>query len=125
MHKLNKIKGNCHAALTSRQEILKNSMFVRRKGRMENGRSMVEMLGVLAIIGVLSIVGIFGLKNALEIHKANEAYYDLTYAMQLSQENYYKFLFDINFQTKEYENLKKINEFYDDKLDGLEKKIRG
>lgn len=39
---------------------------------MELGRSMVEMLGVLAIIGVLSIVGIQGYKKAMLKHKANE-----------------------------------------------------
>lgn len=38
----------------------------------EAGRSMVEMLGVLAIIGVLSIVGIAGYKQAMNKIKANE-----------------------------------------------------
>ena len=40
--------------------------------RGESGRSMVEMLGVLAIIGVLSIVGIQGYKQAMNKIKANE-----------------------------------------------------
>ena len=44
-----------------------------KKNLMELGRSMVEMLGVLAIIGVLSIVGIQGYKKAMNKHKANEA----------------------------------------------------
>ena len=39
---------------------------------MELGRSMVEMLGVLAIIGVLSIVGIAGYKKAMNKIRANE-----------------------------------------------------
>jgi len=39
----------------------------------ESGRSMVEMLGVLAIIGVLSIIGISGYKTAMAKIKANEA----------------------------------------------------
>lgn len=39
---------------------------------MQLGRSMVEMLGVLAIIGVLSIVGIQGYKKAMNKMKANE-----------------------------------------------------
>lgn len=43
-----------------------------RQGFMQLGRSMVEMLGVLAIIGVLSIVGIQGYKKAIAKHKANE-----------------------------------------------------
>ena len=42
--------------------------------KMELGRSMVEMLGVLAIIGVLSIVGIAGYKKATLKHYANEAW---------------------------------------------------
>ncbi len=37
----------------------------------ENGRSMVEMLGVLAIIGVLSIAGIAGYRTAMDMHAAN------------------------------------------------------
>lgn len=41
---------------------------------MELGRSMVEMLGVLAIIGVLSIVGIQGYKKAMLKIKANDAW---------------------------------------------------
>jgi len=38
----------------------------------ENGRSMVEMLGVLAIIGVLSIGGIAGYTLAMNKYRANE-----------------------------------------------------
>ena len=38
----------------------------------EQGRSMVEMLGVLAIIGVLSIGGIAGYTMAMNKHRANE-----------------------------------------------------
>ena len=38
----------------------------------ENGRSMVEMLGVMAIVGVLSITGIYGYTKAMERHRANE-----------------------------------------------------
>ena len=39
----------------------------------QNGRSMVEMLGVLAIIGVLSVGGVYGYGVAMKKHKANEA----------------------------------------------------
>ena len=39
----------------------------------ENGRSMVEMLGVLAIIGVLSIAGVQGYSYAMAKHRANDA----------------------------------------------------
>ena len=38
----------------------------------ETGRSMVEMLGVLAIIGVLSVGGIAGYTMAMNKYKANE-----------------------------------------------------
>ena len=38
----------------------------------EQGRSMVEMLGVLAIIGVLSVGGIAGYTTAMRSHRANE-----------------------------------------------------
>ena len=38
----------------------------------EKGRSMVEMLGVLAIIGVLTIIGITGFRYALNKHYANQ-----------------------------------------------------
>ena len=38
----------------------------------ESGRSMVEMLGVLAIIGVLSIGGIMGYNRAITKYRTNE-----------------------------------------------------
>ena len=38
----------------------------------ENGRSMIEMLGVLAVIGVLSVGGIYGYTVAMRRHRANE-----------------------------------------------------
>ena len=38
----------------------------------EQGRSMVEMLGVLAIIGVLSVGGIAGYTTAMNKYRANE-----------------------------------------------------
>ena len=37
------------------------------------GRSMIEMLGVLAIIGVLSVSGIAGYSKAMEKYKVNKA----------------------------------------------------
>ncbi len=40
--------------------------------KIESGRSMVEMLGVLAIIGVLSIGGIAGYTTAMNRYRANE-----------------------------------------------------
>ena len=41
------------------------------KTTQETGRSMVEMLGVLAVIGVLSVGGIAAYKNAMNKHEAN------------------------------------------------------
>ena len=38
----------------------------------EYGRSMVEMLGVLAVIGVLSVTAVTGYRVALDKHHANE-----------------------------------------------------
>ena len=52
--------------------------------KLESGRSMVEMLGVLAIIGVLSIGGIAGYTMAMNRHKANEV---ITAASMLSIAN--------------------------------------
>ena len=39
--------------------------------KIESGRSMIEMLGVLAIIGVLSIGGLAGYTMAMNRHRAN------------------------------------------------------
>ena len=41
------------------------------KAPTQTGRSMVEMLGVLAIVGVLSIAGLMGYRYAMNKHKAN------------------------------------------------------
>ena len=42
----------------------------------EKGRSMIEMLGVLAIVGVLSVAGIAGYGKAMEKWKTNHAIED-------------------------------------------------
>ncbi len=47
------------------------------KIKKENGRSMIEMLGVLAIIGVLSISAISGFRSAMDKHKANQVLNDV------------------------------------------------
>ncbi len=39
--------------------------------KIESGRSMIEMLGVLAVIGVLSIGGLAGYTMAMNRHRAN------------------------------------------------------
>ncbi|HBO49355.1 MAG TPA: hypothetical protein DD619_00955 [Alphaproteobacteria bacterium] len=45
----------------------------------ETGRSMIEMLGVLAIIGVLSIAGIAGYSKAMEKWKIDKLVEDYSY----------------------------------------------
>ncbi|MBQ3117794.1 MAG: hypothetical protein IJC11_05690 [Alphaproteobacteria bacterium] len=40
------------------------------------GRSMVEMLGVLAIIGVLSVAGIAGYRYAMDRYIANDVLHE-------------------------------------------------
>lgn len=44
----------------------------------QSGRSMVEMLGVLAIIGVLSVGAISGYRHAMNRHEANQIINNLT-----------------------------------------------
>lgn len=45
---------------------------IQEKTNSQSGRSMVEMLGVLAIIGVLSVGGIAGYKTAMDMYKKNQ-----------------------------------------------------
>ena len=45
---------------------------VKVNSKSQKGRSMVEMLGVLAVIGVLSVGGVYGYGVAMKKHKANE-----------------------------------------------------
>lgn len=45
----------------------------------ENGRSMIEMLGVLAIIGVLSVGGIAGYSKAMMKYKVNKTIEQITH----------------------------------------------
>ena len=51
----------------------------------ENGRSMVEMLGVLAIIGVLSVAGIAGYTMAMNKYRANEVAQSASMLLILAQ----------------------------------------
>ena len=48
----------------------------------EKGRSMIEMLGVLAIIAVLSVGGIAGYSKAMEKYKVNKAIEGYSYLIQ-------------------------------------------
>ncbi|MBR2137139.1 MAG: hypothetical protein IJ852_04170 [Alphaproteobacteria bacterium] len=44
----------------------------------QNGRSMIEMLGVLAIIGVLSVGGIAGYSKAMQKYRTNKTIEQIT-----------------------------------------------
>lgn len=53
------------------------------KKNLFQGRTMVEMLGVLAIIGILSVGGVLGYRYAMNLHKANQIIYDVSMGMKL------------------------------------------
>ena len=61
----------------------------------QSGRSMIEMLGVLAIIGVLSVGGLVGYSKAMERYRVNETMNQVSYIVQntrdlfKTQPNYY------------------------------------
>ncbi|MBR3501816.1 MAG: hypothetical protein IKO06_02800 [Alphaproteobacteria bacterium] len=58
---------------------IKNNNSLYRKGReSQSGRSMIEMLGVLAIIGVLSVGGIAGYSKAMMKYKINKTIEQIT-----------------------------------------------
>ena len=68
--KLN-LKSNRHSELVSESNRYgSQNKFGMTQG--ETGRSMVEMLGVLAIIGVLSVAGIAGYIMGMRSYRANE-----------------------------------------------------
>ena len=50
----------------------------------ENGRSMVEMLGVLAIIGVLSVGALAGYSKAMTQHKLNKNAEEIGYLLSVA-----------------------------------------
>ncbi|MGN1063466.1 MAG: type II secretion system protein, partial [Alphaproteobacteria bacterium] len=58
-------------------DLLKNKDFSVTKESGMNGRTMTEMLGVLAIIGVLSIGGIAGYNYAMDKYRANVTINDI------------------------------------------------
>ena len=61
----------------TKDESTPNNQVQNDKVRKFAGRSMVEMLGVLAIIGVLSIGGLAGFKIAMSYYRANETIHDV------------------------------------------------
>ena len=58
----------------------------------QHGRTLLEMLAVLAIIGVLSITALVGFTYAMNKHRANETIYDVMLRgtnVPMIDENYY------------------------------------
>ena len=55
----------------------------------ESGRSMIEMLGVLAIIGVLSIGGISGYSKAMSKHRVNKSIDQITQIVSMVRSLFY------------------------------------
>lgn len=51
--------------------------YLNRDLNVQSGRSMVEMLGVLAVVGVLSIGGIMGYSYAVDKYRANQVLQDI------------------------------------------------
>lgn len=55
----------------------------------ESGRSMIEMLGVLAIIGVLSVGGIAGYSKAMGKHRVNKSIDQITQIVSATRSLFY------------------------------------
>ena len=51
---------------------------IQHQKLMQSGRSMIEILGVLAVVGVLSIGGVAGYRYAMAKHKQNEFFSHLS-----------------------------------------------
>ena len=69
-HSQTKMLSSCHSRAMTRESR-------KHECRIESGRSMVEMLGVLAVIGVLSIGGIAGYSYGMDKYRANETINDV------------------------------------------------
>ncbi len=61
------------------------------------GRSMVEMLGVLAIIGVLSVGAIAGYSSAMNKHKLNKQAQQLSWLLNILHQYKSQWVFDQHF----------------------------
>ena len=92
---------------------------------MQCGRSMIEMLGVLAIIGALSVGGIVGYTKAMETIKSNqqrEAIAELLYKMveikslldrNMETQHLVEVMYALNEMPKNYTYKKGLRGFYD------------
>ncbi len=63
----------------------------------QDGRSMVEMLGVLAIIGVLSVGAIAGYSSAMNKHKLNKQAQQLNWLLNILHQYKSQWIFDEQF----------------------------
>lgn len=70
----------------------------------QNGRSMLEMLGVLAVVGVLSVGGVAGYSKAMTKYRINRA---VNQIVQLAQNIRMLYINQINYSTLDYEVIKK------------------
>ncbi len=59
---------------------------IKMKNTLESGRSMIEMLGVLAIVGVLTVGAISGYTNAMERFKKTKALEEVNYIVSEMRE---------------------------------------
>ena len=46
--------------------------------KLECGRSLVEMLGILAVMGVIGMAGLSAFNHAMNNHRANEVLYEVS-----------------------------------------------
>ena len=91
-HSQTKMPSSCHSRAMTRESRSEDIKFMNNdimltgcSGRRpsmtrtisQSGRSMVEMLGVLAVIGVLSIAGIMGYSYGMDKYRANETINDV------------------------------------------------
>lgn len=80
----------------------------------QKGRSMIEMLGVLAIIGILSVGGLVGYSKAIDRYRVNETINQITHIVQntrdlfKNQKNFYGALSSVEtpMSIANYENRK-------------------
>ena len=85
MNKMQERKSICHAELVCsalphpslRSGLSQRDIVHGPASAASCGRSMIEMLGVLAVIGVLSLGGLAGYTMAMNYHRANETMHDV------------------------------------------------
>ena len=82
-----RIQKECQKQIISDEKVVQPSTLTNPT---EKGRSMLEILGVLAVIGVLSVGGIMGYKYGMLKYRVNETINELnimanTYGVQMQQ----------------------------------------